>query len=641
MKITKIKLNNIGPYKGEENIFDLDVKKGKNIILIGGKNGAGKTTLLNSIKIGLFGTYAYGLRTNSNIYFNSIKKLFNYVESRKKISYYEIEIEFSLIENYIENIYSFSRNWKKIDDEINESLRVKRNNVYLADEEIEQIQTKLKEIMPPAVIDTMLFDGEKIAQIIDDNQISGYLKEIINVNFNLNIFEKMEDDINFYIQKEKSRKTFNVDEINLLEYKNKYIENQKNVKNLNDIYEKYQKTLDEDKFKLKGLLKKFENYGGLTDKDKFVMRSSLEMLELSRKQNLATIKEFLEDDIVFYLNKDRIFNIQNAIKQEKPLTLLTYVEELEQFLGEKSVSSIKSELNKMISSDVVEIKYNSTPKLNKLIEDVVSKFSTLTTEDLQMILKNSREDLNNTKVYKKIIGNNENANANDLQQLLKEIKTLEISIEDIKEKIKNIEKDIKHAEADLNSSLIELETIEKKIDSERKEENSFYIARMLLKVSEEYKTKQIKNYLTKIADLAVKKFEEINKKENYVTKIVINNDTYDVTLFDNNNIEKDITILSAGEKQLLISAIVWSIFKLSDRNNMFTFDTPLARLDKQNRALFVEKILCTISDQVLILSTDEEIVGSLYKIVSKNISKKYILANDDKLGKTEIKEEYF
>lgn len=641
MKITKIKLNNIGPYKGEENIFDLDVKKGKNIILIGGKNGAGKTTLLNSIKIGLFGTYAYGLKTNSNIYFNSIKKLFNYVESRKKISYYEIEIEFSLIENYIENIYSFSRNWKKIDDEINETLRVKRNNVYLPDEEIEQIQTKLKEIMPPAVIDTMLFDGEKIAQIIDDNQISGYLKEIINVNFNLNIFEKMEDDINFYIQKEKSRKTFNVDEINLLEYKNKYVENQKNVKNLNDIYEKYQKTLDEDKFKLKGLLKKFENYGGLTDKDKFAMRSSLEMLESSRKQNLATIKEFLEDDIVFYLNKDRIFNIQKAIKQERPLTLLTYVDEIEQFLGEKSVSSIKSELNKMISSDVVEIKYNATPKLNKLIEDVVSKFSALTTEDLQMILKNSREDLNNTKVYKKIIGNNENANANDLQQLLKEIKTLEISIEDIKEKIKNIEKDIKHAESDLNASLIELETIEKKIDSERKEENSFYIARMLLKVSEEYKTKQIKNYLTKIADLAVKKFEEINKKENYVTKIVINNDTYDVTLFDNNNIEKDITILSAGEKQLLISAIVWSIFKLSDRNNMFTFDTPLARLDKQNRALFVEKILCTISDQVLILSTDEEIVGSLYKIVSKNISKKYILANDDKLGKTEIKEEYF
>ena len=260
---------------------------------------------------------------------------------------------------------------------------------------------------------------------------------------------------------------------------------------------------------------------------------------------------------------------------------------------------------------------------------------------IQYILKNSREDLNNTKVYKKIIGNNENANSVDLRELLKEIKDMEIEIEDIKEKVKNVEKDIKRAEMGVNTSLIELETVEKKIDSERKEENSFYIARKLLSVSNEYKEKQVKDYLLKISDLSVKKFDEINKKENYISKMVINPENYNITLFDNNGIEKDITMLSAGEKQLLISAIVWSIFKLSDRNNMFTFDTPLARLDKGNRELFVEKILCTISDQVLILSTDEEIVGNLYKIVSKNISKKYILENNDKEGKTEVKEDYF
>ena len=80
---------------------------------------------------------------------------------------------------------------------------------------------------------------------------------------------------------------------------------------------------------------------------------------------------------------------------------------------------------------------------------------------------------------------------------------------------------------------------------------------------------------------------------------------------------------------------------LADRNNVFTFDTPLARLDKENRALFVEKVLCTISDQVLILSTDEEIVGDLYKIVKKHLSKTYTLINDEKEGKTEIKEAYF
>lgn len=640
MKILKVNLNNIGPYKGDNNVFDLNVSKGKNIILIGGKNGAGKTTLLNSIKIGLFGTYAYGLKTASNVYFNSLKNIFNYVESKKKISNYEISIEFSLIENYIENKYTFSRSWKKVGDDISEILRVKKNEVYLPDEEVEQIQTKLKEIMPPSVIDTMLFDGEKIAQIIDDNAISDYLREIIYVNFNLNIFDKMEDDINFYIAKEKSRNSFNADEINLLEYKNKYNENLKNLKNLKDVQEKYNKTLEEDKFKLKGLIKKFDNYGGLTDKDRFAMRSSLEILENARKENLAKIKEFLEDDIVFYLNKGRILNIKESIDKEKPLILLEYVNEIGKFLGENSVKGVKSKLNGMLDENI-EIKYNATPKLNDLVESVLKRIEETPESTLQFILKNSREDLNNTKVYKKIIGNNENANAIDLRELLKNIKNLEIEIEEIKDKVKNIEKDIKRAESDVNTSLIELETIEKKIDSERKEENSFYIARKLLDVSNEYKEKQIKDYLLKISDLSVKKFEEINKKENYISKININPNNYTIVLFDNNNIEKDITMLSAGEKQLLISAIVWSIFKLSDRNNMFTFDTPLARLDKANRALFVEKILCSISDQVLILSTDEEIVGNLYKIVSKHISKKYILENNDKEGKTEVKEDYF
>lgn len=640
MKILKVKLNNIGPYKGEDNVFDLSVSKGKNIILIGGKNGAGKTTLLNSLKIGLFGTYAYGLKTVSNVYFNSLKNLFNYVESKKKLSNYEISIEFSLIENYIENKYTFSRSWKKVGEDISEILRVKKNDVYLLGDEAEQIQTKMKEIMPPAVIDTMLFDGEKIAQIIDDNAISDYLREIIYVNFNLNIFDKMEDDINFYIAKEKSRNSFNADEINLLEYKNKYNENLKNLKNLRDVQDRYNKALEENKFKLKGLIKKFDNYGGLTDKDRFAMRSSLEILENVRKENLAKIKEFLEDDIVFYLNKDRIIRIKESIDKERPLILLEYVEEIGKFLGENSIKGIKSKLNGMLD-DNLEIKYNATPKLNELVDIVLKRIEDTPETTIQYILKNSREDLNNTKVYKKIIGNNENANSVDLRELLKEIKDMEIEIEDTKEKAKNVEKDIKRAEMEVNTSLIELETVEKKIDSERKEENSFYIARKLLSVSNEYKEKQVKDYLLKISDLSVKKFDEINKKENYISKMVINPENYNITLFDNNGIEKDITMLSAGEKQLLISAIVWSIFKLSDRNNMFTFDTPLARLDKGNRELFVEKILCTISDQVLILSTDEEIVGNLYKIVSKNISKKYILENNDKEGKTEVKEDYF
>lgn len=640
MKITRIKLTNIGPYKNEKNELNLNVTPDKNIILIGGKNGAGKTTLLNSIKIGLFGTYAFGLKNGGNIYFSSLKKIFNYVEAKKKLSNYEIQIDFELVENYINNKYTIFRSWKKVDDDITEILRIKRNNIYLRDSEKEEIQTKLKEIMPPAVVDTMLFDGEKIAQIIDDNKISEYLKEIINVNFNINIFEKMDDDINFYIEKEKNRKAFSTDEINLLEYKNKYNECVKNVKNLQDIFQKYKKTLDEQKFKLKGYIKKFENYGGLTDSEKFAMRSTLEKLEQSRKKDMASIKEFLEDDIVFYLNQDRIKNIKREIEIEKPILLLKYVSELSDYIGEEYVKNIREKLENDIGTRD-EIVYHSSQKLINQINRYLQLFEEMPAFKIKRIFNSTKLDLNDTRMYKKIIGNNENDNSKDLQRLLYQIKNIEIDNEELSSKIKIIEKDIKKAESEMSLASIELETIEKKVDSEKKEENSFNIARKLLEVSKQYQEKQIGKYLSQIAELSVKKFEEINKKENYITKILIEPITYSIRLFDNNELEKDITILSAGEKQLLISAIIWSIFKLSNRVNMFTFDTPLARLDKINRELFVEKVLCTISNQVMILSTDEEIVGNVYSIVQKNIGKEYMLVNDEKTGTTRIEEEYF
>lgn len=640
MKITRIKLTNIGPYKNEKNELNLNVTPDKNIILIGGKNGAGKTTLLNSIKIGLFGTYAFGLKNGGNIYFSSLKKIFNYVEAKKKLSNYEIQIDFELVENYINNKYTIFRSWKKVDDDITEILRIKKNNIYLRDSEKEEIQTKLKEIMPPAVVDTMLFDGEKIAQIIDDNKISEYLKEIINVNFNINIFEKMDDDINFYIEKEKNRKAFSTDEINLLEYKNKYNECVKNVKNLQDIFQKYKKTLDEQKFKLKGYIKKFENYGGLTDSEKFAMRSTLEKLEQSRKKDMASIKEFLEDDIVFYLNQDRIKNIKREIEIEKPILLLKYVSELSDYIGEEYVKNIREKLENDIGTRD-EIVYHNSQKLINQINRYLQLFEEMPAFKIKRIFNSTKLDLNDTRMYKKIIGNNENDNSKDLQRLLYQIKNIEIDNEELSSKIKIIEKDIKKAESEMSLALIELETIEKKVDSEKKEENSFNIARKLLEVSKQYQEKQIGKYLSQIAELSVKKFEEINKKENYITKILIEPITYSIRLFDNNELEKDITILSAGEKQLLISAIIWSIFKLSNRVNMFTFDTPLARLDKINRELFVEKVLCTISNQVMILSTDEEIVGNVYSIVQKNIGKEYMLVNDEKTGTTRIEEEYF
>ena len=642
MKINKIILKNIGPYKDNNNIFDVSVNSDKNIVLIGGKNGAGKTTLLNSIKIGLFGPYAFGFKTTSNnIYYNSLIQIFNYIEAKKEVSFYGIEIEFSIIENYIENTYTFSRSWTKVKKDITENLIIRKNNVVLNEEESELIQSKLKEITPPTLIDTMLFDGEKIAQIIDENKIAEYLKEIIEVNFNINIFEKMEDDIKFYIKKEQKNKTLSVSEINLIESQNKYEQTQKRLKNIEHIKKNYEKSIYDKKFKLKYLNKRFENYGGISEESKNLMIQKLEKLENIRKENMNIIKEFLEEDVIFYLNKKRISNIAKMIEKEKPLLLLKYADEIGQYLGENEVKFLKEKLKNIVGNEKNVIKYDAPHELYKSTEKIQEKFKKMPIEKIKEIVVNNREDLLNTKEYKKIISNNVNDNSKDLQGLLEEIKTYENEIKELEEKLKETEKEEKKIKNENEIALLEYENLEKKINSNKKEENSFNIARKILKISNEYKNKQKSIILNKIADISVKKFEEIINKENYISKIRIDKDTYAIKIYDNSGVEKNITILSAGEKQLLISAIIWAIFKVSDRNNIFVFDTPLARLDKENRELFVSNVLCTISDQVFILSTNEEIIGNLYNIANKKISKKYLLENNEKLGKTIIKEGYF
>lgn len=641
MKIKSIRLNNIGSYKGSNNTLFLDTDKHKNVVLVGGKNGSGKTTLLNSIKIGLFGPYAFGLKTDATLYYRSLRQLFNYIEARKKESSYGVEITFEIVENYITNEYIFLRSWRKKGDDIAEELRATKNGVILQPEDIEIIQTKLKEIMPPAVIDTMLFDGEKIAKIIEDDEIAGFLKDIISVSFNINVFDKMEEDVNLYIEKEKTRNVFSTDQIKIIELKKEYEESKKRIRTLVDIGEKYKKALENERFKLKNLVKRFKNYGGITEEQKDLSYKLLEDFENRRKDNLAIIKNFLEEDVVFYLNKEMINSINKRISKEKPVILLKYTDEIEEYLKSGATKKIREELQNIVVGEDFEIRLNASSRLADQIRDLQKKFEDLPMENIKLALASTREDLKGTRELKTVIDNNENANSMDFQKLLREIKASKILVEDLENKLIENEKEKKKADNESNIALVKLETLEAKMDGSIKEENSFDVARRILNVTEEFRKKQIAKCLTDISFLATKKFNEITEKNEYVSEVLIKPESYDVVILDRDGIEKNIQLLSAGEKQLMVSAIVWSIVKLADRNMIFTFDTPLARLDRDNRLLFVEKILSTISDQVLILSTDEEIVGPILAKLSERISEKYLLVYNEKTGRTKIEKGYF
>ena len=93
--------------------------------------------------------------------------------------------------------------------------------------------------------------------------------------------------------------------------------------------------------------------------------------------------------------------------------------------------------------------------------------------------------------------------------------------------------------------------------------------------------------------------------------------------------------LSAGEKQIFIMALYQSLSQLNKIDVPYIVDTPFARIDKEHRGKILEQFFKQLNGQVIILSTDEEIVGEYCKVITDIISDTFVL-NHTVNGNTEI-----
>lgn len=93
--------------------------------------------------------------------------------------------------------------------------------------------------------------------------------------------------------------------------------------------------------------------------------------------------------------------------------------------------------------------------------------------------------------------------------------------------------------------------------------------------------------------------------------------------------------LSAGEKQIFVMALYQALSHLNKINVPYIIDTPFARIDKEHRSNILEHFFKELKGQIIILSTDEEIVSNYMDVVSDVISNTFVL-NHTANGNTEI-----
>lgn len=130
---------------------------------------------------------------------------------------------------------------------------------------------------------------------------------------------------------------------------------------------------------------------------------------------------------------------------------------------------------------------------------------------------------------------------------------------------------------------------------------------------------------------------EVKNRSELLNKIKNSNQSS----FINLRTKVDINGFSSGEKQIYILCLYWALLKASDIEIPFIIDTPYARIDETHRNNITNEYFSTISDQVIILSTNTEIDEKSYKDIKPRLNGEYLIDYDDINRKTIQSKGYF
>ena len=654
MILDKLSLHNFAIYKGEQE-FDLNpVSKTKPIILIGAMNGSGKTTFLQSIDFLLYGKNSNTFKSQNLSYEGYLEKN---IHKDHKDEGASISLNFRKQTRGKEENFKVVRMWKKNGEKIKENLFVYVND-NLDDLITKDWDNFIEQILPAKVAQLFFFDGEKIEQLADLDQSKEVLRKAIDSLLGLEIVTRLNLDLDEFAKKsavlskdDKDLKTINEleDQVNLINQDIKKLEDKK-IK-LEDISTKIKfeiSSLDQEleRSGLSFFEKKKEIEVALENKNKENEELKSHLINIAGEEGplLIVKKEIkeIEEKLLNNINQNKkdlaSEEKNNLIKDiklfvEKDCNDNNFREKLFNFLLSKqtktfSINEDFSKINGLNFENLKEIQNKILPDLDKKINFNLNQ------------LKENIIDIERLEIeFKKIPAEDKIKPTINKQESLK-IEVIQIlgAIKQINEQIeqKNSEKRPKEFQL---KKLYQIQSDKKTelLDSER----FVVFSEKTQIIMDEFKKRVLEHHILKLENFIKECFNFLIRKKEFLEKVKIDINNFELLLFDKKNRNIETSTLSAGERQLLAVAILWALAKASNKLSPTIIDTPLGRLDSKHRLNLVEKYFPNASHQVILLSTDEEINKNYLNIMKDSVSKSYLINFDPKLNGSVVEKGYF
>lgn len=659
MILNSLSITNFGVFKGEHQVDLIPREKygrKRPIILFGGLNGAGKTTTLTAIRLALYGRQSFGRGIPLNQYHQHLSDLIHIDRATgKKIDFSEIQLSFTYGRHGKINDYLIVRSWVRKSKSIVENLEITQNGKALDYFNPEQKQSFLNELAPIGVSDLFFFDGEKIAELAEDDTNEALI-DAINRLLGLDIVDRLRSDLGIYLREQKQSELPKDVSKQIRGYEKSYNDNYQNyqkklteLEDLKTVYTSISRDVDSVKLRLSDL-------GGDWAKSKEAAEQKYDVLLGERKEIVAEMQSLLSEILPLAFAPKKIEGLLKSLDTEKEEKarisvrnkLEGGIKRLNRELAKELDSPNKAKIDLAINNAFSNLL--NKKRTSEIIHDISDSALMKIKEAVEVRLPHQRERFGKCNMRLDEIDeqlaslSNVIARAPEqsrLEKVLSELGDLQTKQGGIESKIDYVKNEAKQFLRSSIDSLRRLDELDKKYSQTKSMEKGIELAINTRGMLEEFSEITKLRKISVLEEEFVKSFCKLARKDDMSVLARIDPVSFNLSLIDKDGNEINKKSLSAGEKQIYAIAMLEALGRTSGRNLPIIIDTPLGRLDSKHRDNLVKNYFPTASHQVLILSTDTEIDEEFYKQLSPEVSHAFSVDYTPEEGSSYFNEGYF
>jgi DNA sulfur modification protein DndD len=649
-KITfkSIAIQNLGPFANRQ-MIDLTVRAARPIILVKALNGSGKTTLLTCLQVVLYGSKALG-NGRATEYDQLIRGLHRHDAKGSA----RIELELIIDANGERDIITVAREWKLSGSRLSERLSVSQcgtEDLTLSEDWDEFIDG----ILPSELVQLFLFDGERIESLANPKTLPDMLRRATEAFLGIGGIDSLSKDL-FAVERRTVLRVreesgeYAKAQANLIAIESQHNQVCTGISVLNQTHSGQQIKVDSAKKSLANFSAKAKRSGLDAYEQVAELRASESHAAKVVAEAEGAVREALADPLAPLAGLQDLWKLYADRWHEERETkiaknLLTEISKRDR----RIVSSLRPTTSKELLITLVDafktdnVAYEKVAKRETVLLDADSPDSME-----PRILQATRTY--QTALSQLAIARIEHANCqrklaaipqgDRLAELLVQMQAHAAELASAEERYEASKRELGELQGKKNHLEMKLNAAQQRLSKDFRglahHEKAIAAGQRARAVLEIYKDRLLASKATWLSEMITSEFRGLMRKQRLISKVVVDPETYAVSIVGAGGHELPMERLSAGERQLLAVSVLSALIRERKGRFPVVVDTPLARLDRTHREALIRRFFAKVSHQVLVLSTDEEVEGSVFHEMAKHTSAAYQIEFSDELHSSTV-----